>query len=139
MKARIQIQRSQSEANDAMDVVYVGEMFEEDDFVCVAYDEVVGFDESGDEEQMVHYKVRVKDNEAEIIKTGESESHMLFVPNKTTHTLYKTPYGNLEFGIFTDHFERNIHENGFSLALQYQLEMNQLYVDTNIVNISVDY
>lgn len=122
---------------DNVEVVSVGQMYEEDGFLCLNYDEVVDENESG-VVQVVKNLMKIRDDQVEVIKKGPTESHMVFVPDQATYTYYSTPVGELEVSIFTKHIKREQREDGFRLQLKYDLEMNQTFVSKCSVDIEVE-
>lgn len=122
---------------DNVEVVSIGQMYQEDNYVCLAYDEVVDESDSG-VVQVVKNLMKISDNQVEVIKKGPSESHMVFVPDQTTYTYYTTPLGELEVSIFTKEILREERENGFHLVLRYDLEMNSTFISQCSVDIIVE-
>ena len=138
MDVKIKIRGNQGEEQDGIEVVSVGEMYERDGFVCLTYDEVVDEEETG-VVQVVKNMIKINEEQVEVIKKGPTQSHMVFVPEETTYTYYSTPFGEMEISIFTDEIEKISRDNGFSLSMQYQLEMNQTFIANSSVNIAVEY
>ncbi len=138
MDVKIKIRGDQGVNDDSVEVVSMGQMYEKDGFVCLTYEEVVDEEETG-VVQVVKNMIRISEEQVEVIKKGPAQSHMVFVPDQTTFTYYSTPLGELEVSIFTDEIERITSDNGFSLNMQYQLEMNQTFISNSSVNIAVEY
>lgn len=138
MDVKIKIRGNQGEEQDGVEVVSIGEMYERDGFVCLTYDEVVDEEETG-VVQVVKNMIKINEEQVEVIKKGPTQSHMVFVPEETTYTYYSTPFGEMEISIFTDEIEKISRDNGFSLSMQYQLEMNQTFIANSSVNIAVEY
>lgn len=124
-------------AEDKVEVVSVGKMYEEDGAVCVSYEEMLDENETG-VVHVVKNLLKVQDNQVEVIKRGSAESHMVFVPEQATYTYYSTPIGELEVSIFTKQIEHEQMTNGFRLMLQYDLEMNQMTISQCNVDIVVE-
>lgn len=74
---------------------------------------------------VVKNKVKITgDSRLEIIKSGISNTHMVF-ENKRIHvTEYETPYGNLMIGIHTKKIEMKEQEKEINVQVQYALDMN---------------
>lgn len=138
MDVKIKIRGRQGEEQDGVEVVSIGEMYERDGFVCLTYDEVVDEEETG-VVQVVKNMIKINEEQVEVIKKGPTQSHMVFVPEETTYTYYSTPFGEMEISIFTDEIEKITRDDGFSLSMQYQLEMNQTFIANSSVNIAVEY
>lgn len=138
MDVKIRIRGDQGVSDDSVEVVSMGQMYEKDGFLCLTYEEVVDEEETG-VVQVAKNMIRISEEQVEVIKKGPAQSHMVFVPDQTTFTYYSTPLGELEVSIFTDEIERITSDNGFSLNMQYQLEMNQTFISNSCVNIAVEY
>lgn len=138
VKLRIRgIQMQNSDAADNVEVVSVGKMYERDGFVCIAYDEVVKEEENG-VVQVAKNLLKIRDDQVEVIKKGPTESHMVFVPERTTYTYYSTPLGELEIGIYTNSLEKVKLPDGFHLKLQYDLELNQTFISKCNVDVVIE-
>lgn len=138
MDVKIKIRGRQGEEQEGVEVVSIGEMYERDGFVCLTYDEVVDEEETG-VVQVVKNMIKINEEQVEVIKKGPTQSHMIFVPEETTFTYYSTPFGEMEVSIFTDEIKKITSDEGFSLNMQYQLEMNQTFIANSSVDIAVEY
>jgi len=137
-EVKIKIRGIQGAADeDSVEVVSVGQKYEKDGFICIEDDEVVSEEENGIV-QVTKNLLKVKDDQVEVIKKGPAESHMVFVPDRDTFTYYSTPLGELEVSVHTKCIEKKDYENGFSLKLQYDLEMNQAFISSCSVDIAVE-
>ncbi|MCR4605687.1 MAG: DUF1934 domain-containing protein [Eubacterium sp.] len=119
-----------------IEVVSLGELYHEDGFDCLTYDEVVDEDENGTV-QVINNTLRIGETQVELIKGGDAISHMVFVPNQKTISYLPTPVGELEIGVHTAMAEKTVYTNGFTLRLKYELEMNQTMVSTCGLSIAV--
>lgn len=81
-------------------------------------------------------KNRIKISEkscVEIIKTGITNSHMIFEPNKKNLTYYQTPYGQMLIGVYTTRMNVQVSENAIEVLVNYELDINhQPYADCEI-------
>ena len=136
-EVKIKIRGLDGPGEDPVEVVSIGQMYEEGGSVCIAYDEVISEEDNG-LVQVGKNLLKISSDQVEVIKKGQSESHMVFVPEQTTVTYYSTPAGELEVGIHTDHIEKTDYEKGFNLQMQYELEMNQTFISSCSVNIAVE-
>lgn len=138
VKLRIRgIQIQNGDAGDNVEVVSVGKMYEREGFVCIAYDEVVKEEENG-VVQVAKNLLKIRDDQVEVVKKGPAESHMVFVPERTTYTYYSTPLGELEIGIYTNSLEKVKLPDGFHLRMQYDLELNQTFISKCNVDVVVE-
>lgn len=60
----------------------------------------------------------------EMIKGGETKTHMVFERMKTNITCYATPYGQMMMGVSTDALEISEEENQLKVDIDYSLEAN---------------
>ncbi|HJA66724.1 MAG TPA: DUF1934 domain-containing protein [Candidatus Mediterraneibacter cottocaccae] len=72
-------------------------------------------------------KNRIKINgtdSLEIMKTGFSNSHMIFEKNKKNLSYYRTPYGQLLIGVNTRNMEISYEEDKIDIRVDYELDVN---------------
>ncbi|MBC5689529.1 DUF1934 domain-containing protein [Mediterraneibacter sp. NSJ-55] len=60
----------------------------------------------------------------EIMKTGASNTHMVFEKNKKNLTYYRTPYGQMLVGLNTRSMEINVTEEKIDVLVDYELDVN---------------
>lgn len=86
----------------------------------ILYDEVVeGM--SG----TIKNKIKITGTDSlEIMKTGLSNSHMVFERNKKNLTYYRTPYGQLLIGVNTRNMEISYGEDKIDIMVDYELDVN---------------
>ena len=96
----------------------------------VIYDEVVegipGF---------IRNKVRIAESgKLEIVKSGLSNTHMVFEKDKMNITQYDTPYGELLVGTHTKDMQVDVTDRNIDVHVNYALDVNNEPVaDCNIV------
>ncbi|MCR5692087.1 MAG: DUF1934 domain-containing protein [Eubacterium sp.] len=138
VKIRIHGMHNMDEGDaEPIEILTMGEKYEEDGFLCVEYEEAIDETESGVVE-VGNNLLKIKDDQVEIIKDGQIASHMVFVPGQTTVTYYSTPFGEMEVGIHTDKISKTPNDRGFDLQINYNLEMNQAFVSYCQVNVSIE-
>ncbi|HAK57623.1 MAG TPA: hypothetical protein DCP06_01445 [Lachnospiraceae bacterium] len=122
---------------EPIEVISVGELYQDQEgYDCLSYEEVVNSDETG-QVQVVNNLLRIGENQVELIKGDEAESHMVFIPNHKTVSYLPTPLGELEIGVHTSFAEKTVYNNGFTLELKYDLEMNQTFMSSCGLSIAV--
>lgn len=124
-------------SGEPIQVVSVGQMDDQDGFICITYDEVVSEEENG-LVQVVKNTLKVGERQVEVIKKGPAASHLIFIPDQTTFTYYSTPIGEIEVSIHTNRIEKIDLENGFYLKMDYDLEMNQTFISSCSVQVTVE-
>lgn len=60
----------------------------------------------------------------EIMKTGISNSHMIFEKNKKNLTYYDTPYGKMLIGVNTRNMKVNVTDQKIDIQVDYELDVN---------------
>ncbi|HIY63987.1 MAG TPA: DUF1934 domain-containing protein [Candidatus Mediterraneibacter stercoripullorum] len=60
----------------------------------------------------------------EIMKTGISNSHMVFEKNKKNLTYYRTPYGQMLVGVNTRDMQISVKEDKIDVLVNYELDVN---------------
>lgn len=60
----------------------------------------------------------------EIMKTGISNTHMVFEKNKKNLTYYQTPYGQMLVGVNTKNMEVTVTEKKIDIRVDYELDVN---------------
>lgn len=55
-------------------------------------------------------------------RTGDTKSDMRYELGKHTSFDYRTPYGTIKMGIFTESINRRTNENGGNISLGYTLQ-----------------
>ena len=122
---------------DPIEVISVGELYQDEDGCdCLSYEEVVEADENG-QVKVINNLLRIGESQVELIKGGDGDSHMVFVPNHKTVSYYPSPVGELEIGVHTSFAEKTVYNNGFTLELKYDLEMNQTIMTSCGLSIAV--
>lgn len=122
---------------ETVEVVSMGEMFEKDDQIYVSYEEAAD-DASGEDCEIIKSMMKVRPDQIEIIKSGATETHMIFVEDKDTLSYYSTPFGELEVSIHTDRLEQIQTDSGFRILLKYVLEVNATHMSDCNVDIRVE-
>ena len=73
----------------------------------------------------VKNKIKITgDTSMEIMKSGETGTHMVFEKNRKNLTYYKTPYGQMLIGINTKNMEVNVSEDNINVSVDYELDVN---------------
>ena len=122
---------------DPIEVISMGELYQDDEGCdCLSYEEVVEMDETGQVE-VINNLLRIGESQIELIKGGGGESHMVFVPNHKTVSYLPSPVGELEIGVHTSFAQKTVYNNGFTLELKYDLELNQMLLSSCGLSIAV--
>ena len=73
-----------------------------------------------------------------VLKRGGIDCEdMIFAENQKHHFLYETPYGAITMGIDTHSIKKNMSENGGSLEIRYDIEVDNITVSQNLFQINI--
>ena len=71
-------------------------------------------------------KVRIMDDrKVEIIKSGITNTHMVFEKDKINMTQYETPYGEVLVGVHTRDIQVHVEEENIDVEISYGLDVNE--------------
>ena len=74
---------------------------------------------------VIKNKIKITDNKiVEIMKSGVSNSHMVFEKNRKNRSLYQTPYGEMTLEVDTYDMDIRASEDVILISLGYQLDVN---------------
>ena len=74
---------------------------------------------------MIKNRIKINGDECvEIVKSGLSNSHMIFEKNKKNQTFYKTPYGQMLIGVNTRCLQVDFEEDKIVVQIDYELDVN---------------
>lgn len=77
------------------------------------------------------------DKKVTIIRTGEFESRLILEKNVRHQCHYRTMYGDLIVGVYTDAINSNLNDFGGTLNVSYQLDFNSDYLSSNEFYITI--
>lgn len=87
---------------------------------------------------VIKNKIKITDGKIlEIIKSGSTNSHMIFEEGKSNLTIYDTPYGQFHLDTHTSTLEVMEYENEISVKVEYGLDMNNQKVADCTVFLSI--
>ena len=117
------------EENEPIEVITPSTYYYKNNKHYIIYDEVV--------EGMagtIRNKVRIADGKLEIMKSGLSNTHMVFERDKMNITQYETPYGDLVVGTHTKDMQVDVTDEKIDVHVNYALDVNsEKIADCNIV------
>lgn len=105
---------------DAVEVVTPANYYCKGGKHYILYDEVV-------EGMTGTIKNRIKitgTDTVEIVKTGLTNSHMIFEKNRKNLTYYRTPYGQMLIGVNTRNMEISVDDDRINVLVDYELDVN---------------
>jgi len=73
-----------------------------------------------------------------ILHRGDGFSgDMIFSENQKHHFLYQTPFGAIMMGIDTRSIQKNLQDDGGSLEIRYDIEVDNVSVSQNLFKINI--
>lgn len=126
-KALITVNSAISVEEEPIEVITPGDFFvEEDGSFTVEYDETKISGMEGTKTRMI-----IKEDSFELLRSGSTETKMMFEKHKESVSLYKTPYGAMAVTIYTNKIDINVTEDGGTVDISYSLDIEeQQKVDT---------
>ena len=111
---------STDEANEPIEIITPAKYYQKNGKHYILYEEMVeGF--SG----VIKNKVKITgDSVFEIIKTGITNSHMVFENGKSHVTFYETPYGRMHVEMHTRNLDICVKEDEIDVDVDYSLDIN---------------
>ena len=68
---------------------------------------------------------------------GDMISEMIFSEKQKHNFLYETPFGSIMMGIDTRSIQRNLRDDGGSLEIRYDIEVDNVAVSQNLFQINI--
>ncbi|MDR3595912.1 DUF1934 domain-containing protein [Clostridium sp.] len=121
-----------NEEKDLIEVVTPGEFYEIEGGFKVQYDETELSGMKGTKTTII-----IRKDSFDLIREGTTETKMEFVNNKSTASMYKTPYGILDIEINTRKLNINVDENGGTINTMYILDIGEQQALKTNLNIEI--
>ena len=115
-----QIYESHSDENENK---YRGNLAFKNDNIYITYKE---------EEQKITTMIKVKDGVVNIKRLGAIKGDLEFSTNKSSKSLYSTPYGQMELEIITNKCDVYLLEKGVKIYIEYKIMMQGSKVSENV-------
>ena len=115
---------------DSVEVITEGDLVTKNDRTYISYKEY------NEDDPKIYSTNLIKiedDKKVTVIRKGEIESRLILEEGKRHQCYYKTPFGNMMIGIYTE----NINKKGGKLNLKYYLDFNNDLVSNNELKIKV--
>lgn len=105
--------------DEAVEVISPGQYYYRDGKHYITYDEILE-----DMEGVSNCILKISEKQIDIIKKGVNNVHMIFEVNAKNTTLYETPYGDLQIGIYTTLIDIKEEEDKIIIEINYSLDIN---------------
>ncbi len=122
-------------SEEPVEVISVGEYYQRNGKHYIVYDELLM--EGDNSREMTKNRIKISDDQVDIIKKGASNVHMIFEKNKKNLTFYNTPFGDLLIGLYTTAIKVSQEEEEIVAELEYALDINSNHVSDCSITIKV--
>ncbi len=114
------VSMEQDDQNEPLEVITPASYYLKNEKHYIVYDEIVeGIPGT------IKNKIRITgDSILEIMKSGISNTHMVFEKDKIHMTQYETPYGEFMVGTYTRDMKVTENENRMDVYVNYVLDIN---------------
>ena len=68
---------------------------------------------------------------------GDYSGEMIFCEKQKHNFMYETPFGSIIMGIDTHSIEKNLRDDGGSLEIRYDIEVDNISVSQNLFQIDI--
>jgi len=79
----------------------------------------------------------VENDRVVLSRGGELNEDMIFSEKQKHHFLYETPFGSILMGIDTHSIVKNLRDDGGSLEIRYDIEVDNISVSRNLFQINI--
>ncbi len=117
---------------EAIEVIYMGELDNRGESAHVAYEESILTGMEG-----VNTEIFIDKKEVKIVRSGNIESKMIFKENYTDVFLYHMDVGTMTMALHTDKLEVVKSEQGFTISMKYFLTISGNDKDHNEMQINI--
>ena len=118
--------------NDGFELLTDGEYVNEDGIstFCYMESELTGLNGFQTIFNVEHDRVILK-------RGGDFSGEMIFCEKQKHNFLYETPFGSITMGIDTHSIEKNLRDDGGSLEIRYDIEVDNVSVSQNLFKIDI--
>lgn len=115
-----------------VEVISVGEYYFRNDKHFILYEEVLEGIEG-----VTSCTIKISEKQIDIIKRGANNAHMIFMLNKKNNTLYQTPFGSLQVGVYTTSIDVMEEEDKIEVHIKYGLDINYSHISDCEISIKI--
>jgi uncharacterized beta-barrel protein YwiB (DUF1934 family) len=118
--------------DDAFELMTDGEYVQEDGLSSFSYEESMLTGVAG---QLTTFDV---EQDRVVLRRGDGLSgDMIFSEKQKHHFLYDTPFGSVMLGVDTHRITKNMSDDGGSLEIRYDIEVDNVSVSQNLFKINI--
>ena len=117
--------------DEPVEVISAGTYLRKDDTHYLSYEEA---DEDGN---ITKNRIKITPSSIEMTKQGGITTQMIFVKGQQHYACYETPFGELTLGMTTKSIKVTEENSQISVALRYDLEINDTHMSECELDIEV--
>ena len=111
---------AQADDSDEIEVIMPANYFFRNDKHYILYDEAVEGIQEG-----IKNKIKISgNNHVEMMKSGATNTQMIFEKDKKTFTRYETPFGYMLVSVYTRELDISMKENEIDIFIKYELDID---------------
>ncbi len=118
---------------DSTEIDVVGALTENDGGYTLSYTE---YDDDNKETETV---VCAQGNSVSVSKIGEYTAEMVFEEGKRFNCNYRTPFGSISMGVFSETVNSSLTADGGKIELIYNIDFNTGFVSRNEMTITFNF
>jgi uncharacterized beta-barrel protein YwiB (DUF1934 family) len=114
------LEESNENGNELMEVITPGNYYEKNGKHYILYDEIVDGMNG-----VIKNRIKITGDKClEILKTGLSNTHMIFEKDQKNFAYYETPYGQMVVSVNTKNMDISVTEERIDVLVDYELDVN---------------
>ncbi|MCI9359481.1 MAG: DUF1934 domain-containing protein [Hungatella sp.] len=124
--------RDSGSDQEEVEMITTGDYFLKDGKHYIIYEEI-----EEDSKQITKNTIKVAPDTLDIIKRGNTNTHMIFQKNKKNISCYMTPFGELVVGIHTHEVHVEEEKDALKVDIRYALDINYEHVSNCNITVQV--
>ena len=97
----------------------------------------VFFEEEGENPwEKVKNLIEIDKGHVDVLKKGMVDTRLSFEEGQKLYSVYQTPFGRMQVGVFTEKMDLKDSPSGMDLTINYRLEINNEHMSENSIHIS---
>ena len=120
------------DGDDTIEVTTTVKFYEKDGKKYLFYDEI-----GDDTNLVVKNSIQISDDHVEVRKKGMVNAQMNFEKESKLVSIYETPYGQMEMGVYTTGICLDEKDDFLQLKLEYLLEINNQHISNSEILVQI--
>lgn len=118
--------------SDDVEMITTGDYYMKNGKHYILYDEI-----EEDSRAVIKNTIKIRPDGMDVIKKGNTSTHMVFEKNKKNLSSYMTPFGEMVVGIATNDIQIFEEEHYLKVNVEYSLDINYEHVSDCNITVSV--